>query len=195
MQQINLYQDRFRKVVPPLGAVRMAQAVLAVVGVLVALTLVLSWQDGQRAAAVQAAQQDLTARQQELARLQASLPPPQEDPLLQQSLRRLERELAAKQGFLEHFDGSSLGDTRGFSAYMRGLARRPLADLWLSRIELAGDGALAFSGSALKPGAVPAFVRTLNEEAIFQGREFRTLQMAEQDGRIDFDLRSRELEQ
>lgn len=194
-QQINLYQDQFRPKRVALPAVQMVQLAVAVVGLLLIATLVLAWQGRRQAADFAEQRQLLAAQERELARLEASLPAPKEDPRLRELLGRLERELAAKQSFLTRFDSHSLGETRGFSMYMRGLARRPLPDLWLRRIELTGDGELAFEGSAKSPEAVPIFVRMLTDEQVFQGREFRTLRMSEEDGRVDFDLRSRERKQ
>jgi hypothetical protein len=192
IQQINLYREPLRKRSAPLGAARIAQIAAALAGLLTALTLALSWQEHRQLARLDAARQALAAQQQELARLEATLPPPRVDPHLKESLARLERELSTKRSFLAHFDSHMPGDTQGFSAFMRGLARRPLPALWLRRIELSGDGALAFEGSATRADAIPAFVRTLTEEPAFQGREFRTLRMTKRDGRVDFDLRSRE---
>jgi hypothetical protein len=195
IQQINLYQQQFRKAAPALGATRLVQMTAAFAAVLVVLSLALSWQSGRQGDRLAAARQSLAEQEKEVARLTAALPVPQEDPRLREALARLEREFAAKQSFLGRFDSQSLGNTGGFSRSMRGLARRPLPELWLRRIELNGDGALAFEGSALRPDAVPAFVRSLTDEPAFQGREFRTLRMIEQGGRVDFDLRSRERKQ
>lgn len=176
-QQINLHQQQHRKGVQPLSALRLAQALLGVLVLMVAVSAWLHWDQSQQEQWLQALKQQRDERRQEIARLQVQFPPPKEDPALAAKLMRMEQDLAAKQQFLAGFSAGEVGNSEGFAPVLAGLARRPTPGLWLSSFSVHGDGGLAFAGGATDPKAVPAFVAQLGQEPVFSGREFRTLRI------------------
>lgn len=192
-QQINLYQSAVRQDRQPFSAARLAQTLAGLLALAVLVSGLVQWDYHRQRGALEAARQQRNERQQEIARLEAQFPPPQEDPLLKARLDALEQELAAKQQFLARFSGQSLGNTSGFSAAMAALAGQPLPGLWLRAFRFHGNGALSFEGGAADPRAVPAFVARLGSEPVFSGRQFQTLKI-ERSGRdpryLDFSLQS-----
>ncbi|SRR5690554_5010227 len=191
-QEINLYQEPFVKRAVLWGAMRLAQCVIVWLVLLGVLSVGLLWHEARQGEALETSRRSVAHAQGAYEQARASLPEPLADPRLKAELARLEQELSAKQSFLTHFDDRSIGNSEGFSPVLRGLGRQRYSNLWLTRIEIAADGALSFAGSAQRPEAVPAFVSALTTQPIFHGRSFRTLRMEEQGPQLDFELRSRE---
>ena len=68
-----------------------------------------------------------------------------------------------------------------FSSLLAGLARQKVEGIWLERIEFAESGqSIAIEGRTLHPDAVPTFLRRLGVEKSFEGRNFRTFEIARQ---------------
>jgi len=194
-QQINLYDESLRPKRPPLSFQRLIQAGAVLLALLLAATALLAWSGARKADEVLALRQQRDSLQARVAELDARFPPPREDPALKAAVDRRLAELTAKQRFLAGFTPQALGATDGFSPVLRALARRPLDGLWLREIALRGDGTMGLKGGAMRPEAVPAFVRRLGQEPIFIGRQFRTLRIGtagDAPGLLEFSLQSRE---
>lgn len=67
----------------------------------------------------------------------------------------------------------------GFADYLRGLARQSVRDLWLTGFSVGqgGDG-LEVRGRMLSPGRLPEYIKRLNGEATFKGRQFVSLNIS-----------------
>ena len=194
-QQINLYQIGLRKTPQPFSAGRLLQTLVAALVLAIAATALIRWSEHRQAQLLAELKQQRSQQQDEIVRLEAQFPPPQEDPALRAALTRQEQELSAKQRFLAEFSDDALGNPTGFAQAMSALAGRPMSGRWLRSFSFQGDGRLAFSGSASEAQAVPAFVARLGEDPVFAGREFETLRIerSQQNPRyLNFSLRSRE---
>ncbi len=85
------------------------------------------------------------------------------------------------------------GRREGFSRYFVGLAKQPVNDLWLHRIEVHDGGAsLSIHGHTLEAKRVPQLLRKLRSDASFEGKSFSlfTLATGESEGVLDFALES-----
>ncbi|HWQ40095.1 MAG TPA: PilN domain-containing protein [Burkholderiales bacterium] len=119
-----------------------------------------------------------TAAQTELSRLSAQVGSRQRDPALAAAAARLEAELAGRQEVMRTLRGGIIGNTDGFSEYMRAFARQSFEGVWLTRFRLAGAGQdVVLEGRALSPELVPDYVQRLNREAMLKGHAFAELQM------------------
>ncbi len=88
------------------------------------------------------------------------------------------RLLEEKQLVLSLLQGSTLGDTRGFSRYLRSLARQDTDGLWLTRISLSALGdKTTLAGQALRAELVPAYLQGLAEEPPFATQRFQQFQI------------------
>jgi hypothetical protein len=192
VQQINLYQDEFRKKTDWLCARTLMQGivVLAVaMGIHSALSF-LSFSNVSRDYAQLQQDQATLARQVELARTQ--FPPRAKDQRLAEQIASLEADLVTKRRVLDTLGEQSFGNTAGFAAHFSALARQRIDGLWLTRLAIDQGGTqVGIRGATLEPELVPRYLQRLSDEQVFSGTEFKRLlmQRPEQDGgRIDFDL-------
>lgn len=191
-QRVNFYQDLFRK---PEVRFPFTQMLTVVVGILV-LLLVLSGLDFMR---TQRLREHVARREVIQSRLEASatamttqLEKVVVDPALVQKEQGLRDGLQLKYAFLNALKAQ--GDTHQvhFSAVLDGLANRDTQDIWLTRIALrAPTPELSLTGLASRAQAVPAYLDSLKEEAIFHDMRFRMLELeraAEQGRYLTFSV-------
>ncbi len=194
-QQVNLFQPRFRRRKPVFSARAMVQ-IMVLVGF--GMGLVYGW--GQwRLTGLRAELDRLAAREaQAVQRLQAlheQYPETRPDTRLAAEITALAREVAHKERLLAALgDDGAFGNTRGFSAYLEGLARQVVDGAWLTQFAIGNGGrALALVGQALAPERVPAYVQRLAREEVFAGRVFSELtieRVADDPRRVAFALRT-----
>lgn len=88
------------------------------------------------------------------------------------------RSLEEKQLVLSLVQGSTLGDTQGFSRYLRSLARQDTDGLWLAQISLSALGdKTRLEGKALRAELVPVYLQSLAEEPPFAAQRFHQFQI------------------
>ena len=105
------------------------------------------------------------------------------------------RSLDEKQLVLSLVQGSTLGDSRGFSRYLRSLARQDTDGLWLTHISLSALGdKTRLEGHALRADLVPAYLQSLAEEPPFSTQRFHQFQIdgpqQSADGIVTFSMNS-----
>ena len=72
----------------------------------------------------------------------------------------------------------SIGNTTGYSEYMRAFARQSMHGLWLTGFDISGNNLqMSIRGGLLNPELLPNFIKRLNQEKIMRGKEFASLQM------------------
>lgn len=64
----------------------------------------------------------------------------------------------------------------GFSPYFQGFSRQALEGVWLTEFVI-GRANISIRGRLTDPALLPAYIRRLNSEKNFQGRNFSTLDM------------------
>lgn len=191
-QQINLYQPMFRRQQKVFSAVAMGQILVFLVLVLAGFYAYSWWSlqpFEQELAKVEADQQRL---QNELDRLQASMPAKTKSQLLEDEVRRLSHELEQKQRIAQLLSSGRFGNRQGFVEVLEGLARQHISGLWLTRVSLANGGKqLALSGKANSSELVPLYIQRLSSESAFSGVSFNVLEIRrskDEAGIIEFDL-------
>ena len=119
--------------------------------------------------------------------------------MLEEELKSLESQIVAQETLLNMLKSGAIGNTEGYSEYMRAFARQSVHGLWLTAFDITGDGAqMSLSGAVLNPQLVPVYIQRLGKEKIMRGKTFATLQMQQpksEDGRpvsryVEFNLRS-----
>jgi len=116
--------------------------------------------------------------QARLVRYAAEFSPQQANQALQDEVRRLEKRAADQAELIEIIKSGAVGNTTGYSEYMRAFSRQVVQGLWLTGFRVTGDAAqISLSGAVLAPELLPAYIQRLNKESVMRGRTFATLQM------------------
>lgn len=177
-QQINLYNPAFCLRRERFTALMLAQTLAVLLLVLAGAyvyqyrqTLVLNQQS--RALAEQLEQEKIR-----LAKVSAEYAPRNKSEALERRLDGLERQLRGEEAVLEVLQGGSLGNTAGYSSYLRAFARQSVHGLWLTAFSIRGAGMdMVIAGRTLQPDLVPAYIQRLNLEAAIQGGSFAALEI------------------
>jgi hypothetical protein len=176
-QQINLYNPAFRKSRDWLTATPL---LLTAGGVLLAILLLATWaswraEGSERRAALQEAK--LKTAQENLMTLSKAVAASQSNTTLATELARVQLALKRREQVMALLaEGGTIGNTTGFSEYLRGLARQLPSGLWLTGFTIGGDGdGMEIRGRMLNAATLPEYIRRLNSEKVFQGRSFSAL--------------------
>lgn len=180
-RQINLYNPLLR---PKGFSFTSANAMLYGAGIAVAVAaLVAVYEDYQlrdvqtRAQAVDQAYKDATARHDKLA---AELTQRKPNTLLETEVTALDAQLKGRREIIETLKSGVVGNTGGFSEYMRAFSRQNVNGLWLTAFDIAtGGNELALQGRALSADLVASYLRQLNQEKALQGRQFAALRISQ----------------
>ncbi|MCP4299331.1 MAG: hypothetical protein GY783_01990 [Gammaproteobacteria bacterium] len=177
-QQINFYQPQFRPQTRMFPAWFMLQAA----GVLIFSMFLMYVFAQQRIGGIEQ-ELEIVARQEAVAldRLQSIGPlinsvtgEKNWSEQLDDSLRML----AERQAVLNLIQGSTLGDSKGFSRHMRALARQDIDGLWLTHIVLSALGdKTRLEGRAIRAELIPLYVQGLTDEAPFAEQRFQRFQI------------------
>lgn len=177
-QQINLFNPAFRKQREWFTALMLIQA-LAVLVLLMAG--VYGYQYRQVLLLEKQIQADAASLSQEQARLvkvAAEHAPRQKSAALEMQAQEMEQQIKGEEAVLEVLQGGSLGNTQGYSGYMRAFARQTVSGLWLTEFGIKGAGQeMLLGGRTLRPELVPAYIQRLKQEPATQGRDFAALEM------------------
>lgn len=201
-QQINLYQDILIDKPKPLQH-RQAAAILLIIFCCLGLLFgYSSYKKNALAAKVDELHHNNALATAQLAEMQKHYPEPKKSALLEEKVRRLEREIKNSRTTLKFFVENDDMSNAVILESLEGLARHPFAGLWLRSIRLyAGGTEVQLSGSAVRADRVPDYLTLLGEENIFGGKLFSRLNVQlldEKDadkrtdtgGRVDFVLES-----
>jgi len=119
--------------------------------------------------------------------------------MLEDELKQLEAQASAQDALLNLLKSGAIGNTDGYSEYMRAFARQSINGLWLTAFDIVGDGAqMSLSGAVVNPQLVPSYIQRLGKEKAMRGKTFSTLQIQQpkKDGDrlipryVEFNLRS-----
>jgi hypothetical protein len=125
--------------------------------------------------------------------------PQRSNQMLEEELKQLEMQSAAQETLLTTLKSGVIGNTEGYSGYMRAFARQSIKGLWLTGFDIVGDGTqMSLSGAVVNPQLVPSYIQRLSKEKVMRGKTFSALQMQQPKGDadkpsvryIEFNLRS-----
>ena len=184
-QQINLYNPALRRqrVWLSLNSVAIAAGAFALL--LFGLGFVLNGQANAQRDAAAALESRLVVARAEIAQLSAQMGENVASQAAARELNEAKQQLAMRQEVLAELrKGAGLDplkgqSTLGFSDYLRGLARQTVNGLWLTGFSVGpgGDG-MEVRGRMLAVDHLPEYIRRLNGEVSFKGRQFVSLNIA-----------------
>lgn len=118
------------------------------------------------------------AGQDNLVRYTAEFSPQQANELLQKEVQSLEKQVLDQTKVVDALKSGAVGNTDGYSAYMRAFSRQIITGLWLTGFSVVGNGThIRLTGGVLRAELLPAYIRRLNSEVVMQGKSFSKLQM------------------
>lgn len=177
-QQINLFNPDFRKKREFFTALMLLQALG---GLLLILIGAYVYQYRQTQMLEKQAMEGAAQLEQEQARLikvAAEYAPRPKNQTLENRVAELDEQLRGEDAVLNVLKGGNLGNTSGYSGYMRAFARQVVDGLWLTGFSIQGSGKdMSIVGRALSPELVPAYILRLNQEDVTEGREFAALEV------------------
>jgi hypothetical protein len=199
-QQINLFNPVFLKQKKYFSVVTMLQALLLIALGSAAFYGFAAYQIKQLARQSEEANKRYVAEQARLDNYKAQFSPQKSRQLLEKELRAAEAKVFAQQDVINMLKSGAIGNTNGYSGYMRAFARQVVNGLWLTGFSITGDAAqLSMSGAVLpdSPSLVPAYVQRLGREEVMHGKSFAALKIqrpAKMDGKppryVEFTLQS-----
>lgn len=179
-QQINLFNPIFLKQKKYFSVVTMLQALgLIIVGS--GLFYGYAWYQVQELdKQTQEMSKHYEAEQMRLAKYANEFSPQRANQLLNDELQSLELQATAQSTLLNTLKSGAIGNTQGYSEYMRAFARQSVSGLWLTGFAINGDGAqMSLQGAAAGPQLLPAYIQRLSQEPVMKGKSFATLRMAQ----------------
>lgn len=190
VQQINLYQERFKEKKLWVSAIQVAVTLLLVIAAAAIWSFLLHHefeQVEQRNRVVKAERDQVTA---ELATANAELAKLLEDNQLDLKIENTARQISARKKVLNFVDANRFGSGQGFSDFLVALSNLHVDDIWLNRIRLA-ENFVQIRGSALNATEVPPYFDRFSAEPIFQGNRFDLFQLSrakDSDWKVDFEI-------
>lgn len=174
-QQVNLYTREFRRHEQPLSSRTLLWS-LAICLLLLGVwesTKIWSLLKAQDAVTeLHASEEQLSARLTELRAMR----PTGNRSALEREVAALRNDLQRRQELQSLIAQQNLGNTRGFSALMTGLARQAQEDIWLTQIRfLEGGRYLELAGWTRKAERVPFYLQQLRHEEAFSNVRFGVL--------------------
>ncbi len=198
-QQINLFNPIFLKQKKHFSAVTMLQALLLIV---LGSMLFYGYAVYQvKALALQTAEMNkrYEAEQKRLVNYLDEFSPQRAQKLLQDELALTEAQASMQQTLLNTLKGGAIGNTKGYSEYMRAFARQSVRGMWLTGFNINGDGAqMSLRGAVVNPRLLPEYIQRMNREPVMRGKLFAALQMKQPSpandqpiaGYVEFSLQS-----
>lgn len=177
-QQVNLFNPIFLKQKKYFSAVTMLQGLGLILVGTIAVSVYAKHQLSELSSQLTLATQQLNGAKAQLAKVSTEYAPRQKSKSLEDEVLRAEAELKSQTRALEVVQKGGLGDTQGYSEYLRAFSRQIVGGLWLTGFSIDGGGkAIELKGRALQPDLVPAYINRLKNEKIMRGKAFSNLAM------------------
>ena len=177
-QQINLFNPIFMKQHKYFSLLAMLQAL----GLIVAGSLLFYgyavYQVGELRKQSEESTKHYNAEEVRLVGFTAEFSPQQANQALREEVLRMEKQVADQAELVEIIKSGAVGNTTGYSEYMRAFSRQVVQGLWLTGFRVTGDATqISLMGAVLSPELLPAYIQRLGKEGVMQGKTFSTLQM------------------
>jgi hypothetical protein len=180
-QQINLFNPAFRK---QEFSFTSSTAIFYGVAIAIAIAAAIATYEGFQLRAAQAQAStvdqvfgDATAN---FNKLSADATKQKPNAGLEAEIAALEAQLREHQEIVNTLQGGAIGNTDGFSEYLRAFSRQSIAGLWLTAFDIArGGNEFALQGRTLSADLVANYLAQLNREKVIQGRQFAALRISQ----------------
>ncbi|MDR2187915.1 MAG: PilN domain-containing protein [Azonexus sp.] len=177
---VNLFDPALRHVNDPWTAKNLGLGLAASLLLCVAVGGWAHWRQSATETELQSQTTALQAAREESQKLTAEITGYKPNPDLQGQLDETQESLQMSRAVLDFLKTRTSAATSDPGTWLRGFARRIPDGLWLTGFDVDVDtGALNIRGRTLDPKLIAEYVRRLNTEPSFQGREFAALEVSE----------------
>jgi hypothetical protein len=177
-QQINLYNPAFEHRKKLFGAAAMAQALALLLVGLALLTWYGNHNIGELKREAGAGERLLGAKQKQLDATRIEFAPRKKSPELEAGLVEAKAQLASLHRIAAVLERGELGNTEGYSEYLRALARQRVDGVWLTGLAIGAAGSeVNVRGRALDASLIPGYLAQLTREPVLQGKAFGSMQI------------------
>ena len=178
-QQINLFNPIFLKQKKLFSSFAMIQALGGIVLGMLLLSAYAHYAVGKMGVSATETARMLQTEQSRLTKVAAEFAPGKDAKVLEGQVAQMESQLIVRQKVLAVLQGGALGNTAGFSEYLRAYARQSIDGLWLTGFSIFGAGnQMVLDGRALSADLVPAYIKRLDQERIMQGKAFASMEIS-----------------
>ncbi|MCG8426263.1 MAG: hypothetical protein MI754_02765 [Chromatiales bacterium] len=198
IQQINLYQPRFRREEKTFSLSLVVLLSFFAVLLMGAIYGYGYWQNQQLAGELLKLQNRYSSLKSDVERMRTLMPKPSVSDIYQRELARLQLQRSAGNSLLNNLANQIDSRDQTFSEYFAGLARQSEEGLWLEALELNREGDyFALQGKVIDPELLPQFLQRLEMEKAFRNKAFRVVNMsrAPDSNQISFDLKTESREE
>jgi hypothetical protein len=193
VQEINLYQDRFKEKKLLLSAQH--SLILLAVVLLVLMISSYFYTDMTQQKQLRYEQNLLQKKQstQRMESLKAKLQELLANDRFDNKIAQVSKDIKVRKRIIDFVDNNQFGSGKGFSQDLGALAELSAKDLWLNQISLA-NGYVKISGSALIAQSVPEYFNQFQSRDLFEGYVFDVFELGRdvsRDWKVDFVIASR----
>ncbi len=183
-QQINLFNPIFMKQRKYFSLLAMLQALgMIIAGSLIFYVYAIYQVDLLKSQSDENAKR-YTAEQLRFSNFVTEFSPGKSVQLLQDEVRNLGKQVAEQDEIIGMLKSGALGNTSGYSEYMRAFSRQVVQGLWLTGFKVTGDAEqISLSGGVISPELLPAYIQRLGKESVMKGKTFSSLMM--QQAKVD----------
>jgi len=179
-QQINLYNVAFEPQKNYATTPVVAGLVTLTLLVLVVCTVLAKRQLADTTAQALGVKAQLDGREASKTAAAAAFVAPRKSETLQKEVEQASTTLANLQKVVGILDQGQAGGVHGYSPYLRALARRTSEGLWLTGVQIQGNGdSIGLQGRALKASLLPGYLAGLSAETVLRGKKFAQLDLHE----------------
>ncbi|MEX0740076.1 MAG: hypothetical protein WD071_12105 [Pseudohongiella sp.] len=177
-QQVNLFLPELRPNREWLTAIRLGKTVAVVLLLMVLLSAWNYWQRSVLRAEMAVAEAELSAQTQRTEQIERDAASRSSNESLLRDIATRETRLQQSQELLEFLRNTTLGNSTGYSEYVKDLSRASFDGIWLTEFRISGGTDSVFlRGNALQTAMVPDYVGRLSgSQSSLQGRLFNRLQ-------------------
>ncbi len=193
IQEINLYQDRFKEKKLLLSAQHSLILFAVVILVLMVSSYFYAGMTEQEQLRLDQNTRQKIQSNQRLEELKKQLQKLLANDQFDKKITQVSKDIKVRKRMIDFVDNNQFGSGEGFSEELGVLAELPSKNLWLNQISLASNY-IKLSGSALNAQSVPEYFNQFQSRDLFEGHVFDVFELgreAQRDWKVDFVIASR----
>ncbi len=192
VQEINLYQDRFKEKKILLSSLHL----LVLSGLLLLFLVFSSYWYNRQLQLVEDQNNDLQSNREQATRAleeqRNKLNILLADTRIDDQISKISMDISIRKRIFSFVSTNEFGSGKGFSSQLNALAEIQVNNVWLNEISLAEDD-IKLTGSALQAEKIPEYFNLFRQRQLFYGKVFEDFELNrknQQDWKVDFLIAS-----